>query len=325
MEFSELLQQKTAEAEAAVRACLPFTEGPQKTVLDAMRYAVEAGGKRIRPILMMESFRLLCGDKRREQELYPVLGAFMGAMEMIHTFSLCHDDLPCMDNDRYRRGQLSVWAKYGEDMGTLAGDALSLYAFEVPLAVWHKTEQKMRTLGEAAADDGLQERLYLYQSAVLRALSLLAEKSGISGMLGGQVVDVEMTGKPLTQEQLMFVYRLKTGALLEASMMIGAVLAGADDAEILALSRIAEHIGVAFQIQDDILDETSTQEVLGKPIHSDEENQKTTYVSLHGLEEAGRKVEQLSAEALRELDALAVKGDRYFLQALVKDLIHREK
>lgn len=315
MEFSEALKKKTREADAICMAHLPEVQGQQEMVLEAMRYSLEAGGKRIRPILMAESFELFCQNEETRRDMQPVLEAFMAAMEMIHTFSLCHDDLPCMDDDRYRRGRLSTWAMYGEDMGTLAGDGLVLHAFSCA------SDAALSADWSACSDAVRLER----SRAVTQALHILAERSGVYGMLGGQVVDVAMTGGALTEEQLMFIYRLKTGALLEGSMMIGAVLAGADRENLETVRKIGEHVGIAFQIQDDILDETSTQEVLGKPIHSDAENEKTTYVSLHGLEEAAKKVQTLSEEAISAVEQLPVENDRTFLTELIRYLIHREK
>ena len=244
MNFNEELQYRIQDAEDVIYRYLPAEEGFQKTVLSAMDYAVRAGGKRLRPIIMRETCRLFDGHSK-------AIEPFMAAMEFIHTSSLVHDDLPCMDNDTLRRGKPSVWAKYGEDMGTLAGDALMLYAFEVA--------SKAFSFNADAKNVG-------------RAIGILANKSGIYGMVGGQTLDVEMTGKPLDDEQIDYIYENKTAALLEASMMIGAVLADASKEDILRCEKIASKIGVAFQIQDDILDITSTEEMLGKPIGSDEEN-----------------------------------------------------
>ena len=325
MDFSLELQNSVAEVDRIVRAQLPKVEGPQKTVLEAMQYSVVAGGKRIRPLLVAKCYALYKGRKVKSWDRFmtPIVEAAMGAMEMIHTFSLCHDDLPCMDGDKYRRGQESTWFKYGEDMGTLAGDALSLYAFQ------RVSEVYFRQLSRAAVTGGVEspDESSKFANAVLKALRVLSEKSGVHGMLGGQTVDVEMTGKPLTEAQLQFIYELKTGALLEASMQMGAILGGATQQEEQALGAIARAIGVAFQIEDDILDETSTQEVLGKPIHSDVENHKTTYVSIHGLDAAQTEVERLSKQAIEGLQALSEFDEepRQFLIALTEALIHRKK
>ena len=333
MEFSHELKKKTESADAIIREMLPEIKGPQRIIMEAMNYSVEAGGKRIRPILISECYELFQRDPERDAFMRPVLGAFMTAMEMIHTFSLCHDDLPCMDGDQYRRGRESTWYKYGEDMGTLAGDALSLYAFELIGKAWQDARKQSDAACAADAADGAAalraaEKMFSYSDSVLRAMHILAEKAGISGMIGGQVLDVQMTGRPLGEEQLQFIYEKKTGALIEGSMMIGACLAGASADELKQMERIGSSIGVAFQIQDDILDETSTSEVLGKPIHSDLENNKTTYVSLHGIADAGKEVERLSEEAVRGLMARRTDANASacaFLTALTEALIHREK
>lgn len=295
MDFKEILKKRTAEVEAVVEAYLPPVEGYQKTVLDAMDYSVRAGGKRLRPMLMEETYRLFGGSGR---EIEP----FMAAIEMIHTSSLIHDDLPCMDNDELRRGLPTTWVKYGYDMAVLAGDSLLIYAVETAAKAFSMTERA-----------GL----------VGRCIGILAEKTGIYGMIGGQTVDVELTNQPIPAEKLDFIYRLKTGALLEASMMIGAVLGGAGEKELKVVEEMASAIGVAFQIQDDILDVTSSKEVLGKPVLSDEKNNKTTYVTLEGLEKAKQDVARISGDAIRLLHELP--GENEFLEALIEMLVHREK
>lgn len=294
MNEKEQLKLYTEEVEKVVMSYLPAEEGHQKTVLEAMNYSVKAGGKRLRPMLMRETYRLFGGASK---EIEP----FMAAIEMIHTSSLIHDDLPCMDNDTLRRGMPTVWVKYGYDMAVLAGDALMIYAFE--------TAAKSFALGADPALAG-------------RCIGLLAEKTGIYGMIGGQTVDVELTNKPIPEDKLDFIYRLKTGALLEASMMIGAILAGASEEDIRKIEKIASAIGLAFQIQDDILDVTSSPEVLGKPVLSDEKNNKTTYVTLEGLKKAKEDVEKISGEAVDGLWALPYKNQ--FLETLVKMLVKRE-
>ncbi len=269
---------------------LPEETGMQKTVLEAMNYSVTAGGKRIRPRMMEAAYRLFSGQG-------PEVEPFMAALEMIHSYSLVHDDLPAMDNDTLRRGKPTTWSAYGEAMGILAGDALLTYAFETCSKAFALTEHPER---------------------VGRCVSILAEKAGISGMVGGQAVDVELTGQPVSREQLNFIYRLKTGALLEAAMMIGAVLAGATEEQVRQMEQIAADIGMAFQIQDDILDVTSTQEELGKPIGSDERNQKTTYVTLEGLDVAREEVRRLSERAIAHLEALP--GDSTFFRDFIRKL-----
>ena len=228
MEMREELKKRTGEVEAVVESYLPKEEGHQKTIFEAMNYSVRAGGKRLRPMLMEETYHLFGGTEKAVEP-------FMAAMEMIHTSSLIHDDLPCMDNDELRRGLPTTWKKFGYDMG----DALMIYAFETASKAFSMTA---------------------YPDRAAKAIQVLAEKTGIYGMIGGQVVDVELTGKPIPQEKLDFIYRLKTGALLEASMMIGAILGGASEEEGKRVEEIASAVGLAFQIQDDILDVTSTSE-----------------------------------------------------------------
>ena len=292
--FKENFKMAVAETEAIVYSYLPAEEGHQKTIFEAMNYSMKAGGKRLRPLLMHEVYKMFGGTGK---EIEP----FMAAIEMIHTSSLIHDDLPCMDNDELRRGKPTTWKVYGYDMAVLAGDALMIFAFE--------TAAKALELGANAA-------------AVVKAMAILAQKTGIYGMIGGQTVDVELTGKPVPREKLDFIYRLKTGALLEASMMIGAVLAGANEAQVKIVEAIAADVGLAFQIQDDILDVTSTAEVLGKPVLSDEKNEKTTYVTLEGLEKAKEDVQIISDRACETLAGLP--GEKEFLSQLIEMLVHRE-
>lgn len=294
MSFKEELRTKTEKIEKLLTTYLPQETGFQKTVLEAVNYSVLAGGKRLRPLLMKETYQMFGGEGK-------VVEPFMAAMEMIHTYSLVHDDLPAMDNDEYRRGKKTTHAVYGEAMGILAGDALLNLAFETAAGAFD-----METSPRTA-----------------KALQILSGKAGIYGMIGGQVVDVESEGQPLSREKLDFIYRLKTSALIEAAMMVGAVLAGASDEEVAAMERVAGDVGLAFQIQDDILDVTSTLEVLGKPIHSDDKNNKTTYVTLEGLEKAKKDVEEISERALSTLASLEHKNA--FLEELIRMLITREK
>lgn len=295
MNFNEMLETRTREVEAVVERYLPAADGYQKTVLDAMNYSVRAGGKRLRPMLMEETYRLFGGSQE-------VVEPFMAAIEMIHTSSLIHDDLPCMDNDELRRGLPTTWVKYGYDMAVLAGDSLLIYAVETAAKAFAMTEDP---------------------AVVGRCIGILVQKTGIYGMIGGQTVDVELTNKPIPHEKLDFIYHLKTGALLEASMMIGALLGGADEEETRLVEQMAAAIGVAFQIQDDILDVTSSMEVLGKPVLSDEKNNKTTYVTLEGLEKAKKDVARISDDAVRILHELP--GENEFLEALIHMLVSREK
>ena len=296
MSLNEIKEEKVKELQEVIREYLPEQKGPQKVIMEAMEYSLMAGGKRLRPMLMLETYRMFGGDSE-------IIRPFLAAQEMIHTYSLVHDDLPAMDNDEYRRGRKTTHIVYGEDMGILAGDALLNYAFETASKAFEMDPQKAQLIG--------------------RAIRIMAEKAGIRGMLGGQVVDVASTGQKIDKETLDFIYRLKTGALIESSMMIGAVLAGACEEEIRTVEKIAANIGMAFQIQDDILDVTSTTVELGKPVHSDEKNEKTTYVTLLGLDGASREVERISEEAIQLLSALPAENP--YLNWLVKELVHRRK
>lgn len=295
-EFVSMRDQKVSRIEEILRSYLPAREGYQKLIMEAMEYSLMAGGKRLRPMLMMETYELFGG---RDKAVEP----FMAAIEMIHTYSLVHDDLPAMDNDEYRRGRKTTHVVYGEDLGILAGDALLNYAFETAFLAFEEYPEKSREIGQA--------------------LSVLGRKAGIYGMIGGQVVDVKETGNSVSKDVLDFIYALKTGALIEASMMIGGILAGASSDEIEVLEQIAAKIGLAFQVQDDILDVTSTEEVLGKPIRSDEKNEKTTYVTLQGIKKAKIVVEQQSKEAIELLKGLP--GVNAYLEWLLLELVHREK
>ena len=232
-----------------------------------------------------------------------VIEPFMAAIEMVHTYTLVHEHHPPMHNDEYRRGRKTTHVVYGEDMAILAGDALLNYAFETAVKAFVLEPEDSLTIGNA--------------------IRVLGEKAGIYGMLGGQVIDVKETGHAVDKDVLDFIYALKTGALLESSMMIGATLAGADDESITLIEKVASKVGLAFQVQDDILDVTSTAEVLGKPIHSDEKNEKTTYVTLLGIDKAEKIVEKESVEAIELLKSLPVRND--YLEWLLTQLIHRKK
>jgi geranylgeranyl diphosphate synthase type II len=298
MNIEVRIAEKAEHINTVIDAFLPTEEGMQKTIFEAMNYSLLAGGKRLRPMLMEETYHMFGGSGN-------LIAPFMAAMEMIHTYSLVHDDLPAMDNDEFRRGKKTTHAVYGEAMGILAGDGLLNYAFETALKAFD-IEPNNPSIG--------------------KALQILARKAGVYGMIGGQVVDIESEEMPLgamTRERLDFIYRLKTAALLESSMMIGAVLAGASEEDVAKIEQIATKVGLAFQIQDDILDITSTLEVLGKPIGSDEKNAKVTYVTFEGLEKSKADVETLSREAVEILSGLPQKDD--FLMQLILYLIHREK
>lgn len=298
MDFKSELKIRTEEIESIISKFLPKEEGYQKTVIEAMNYSLLAGGKRVRPMLMLETFRLFGGDEQ-------VVWRFMTALEMIHTYSLVHDDLPCMDNDEYRRGRKTTHIVYGPGMATLAGDGLLNLASEVAADAFDTEADPVR---------------------IGKAIKVLFRKSGIYGMIGGQCADIEaenMDSDSVTEDLLLYIHENKTAALIQAAMMIGGILGGANDITVKTLEKIAYNIGVAFQIQDDILDITSTFEELGKPIGSDERNGKVTYVTLHGLEESANEVEKLSNEALTLLHTLP--GDNPFLEELVKSMITRKK
>lgn len=295
MNFSVEREQKVREIEAVLNAYLPEQTGYQKLIMEAMEYNLMAGGKRLRPMLMKETFEMFGGTSK-------VIEPFMAALEMIHTYSLVHDDLPSMDNDDYRRGRKTTHIVYGEGMAVLTGDALLNYAFETASKAFDLVPEESLRIG--------------------KAIQILGKKAGIYGMIGGQVVDVESVGQAISSEVISFIYSLKTCALIEASMMIGATLAGASEDEIKSVESVAWKVGMAFQIQDDILDIISTDEVLGKPVHSDEKNEKTTYVTLEGFEKAKAEVARLSMEAISELENLNRKNP--YLRWLIENLIHRE-
>lgn len=297
MNFKEEQAKKIDEVEQIIKSFLPEEKGWQKTVLSAMNYSVLAGGKRLRPLLMLETYRMFGGTEK-------AIEPFVAAIEMVHTYSLVHDDLPAMDNDEYRRGRKTTHAVYGEAMAILAGDGLLNLAFE--------TAAKAFSLGGEPAGIG-------------RALSLFAKKSGVEGMIGGQTADIEAEdmGGSATEEQLLFIHEHKTAALIQSAMMVGAILAGASDADIKKIEGIGYDIGIAFQIQDDILDVTGDAAKLGKSIGSDEKNHKVTYVTLKGLAQAQADQQALSSRAIEQLASFAQRN--LFLEELVKNLITRNK
>lgn len=300
MNFKEELEQKTEQMETVLKQYLPKEEGYAKTVMEAMNYSVLAGGKRLRPMLMWETAALF-GDAG--EAIYP----FMAALEMIHNYSLVHDDLPAMDNDEYRRGRKTTHVVYGEGMAVLAGDGLLNYAFETAASAFDMAESQKD------------------YCRIGKAMQILAGKAGIYGMIGGQCADLnaEEMQEQVSEEMLLYIHEHKTAALIQSAMMIGAVLAGASVEEAAALEKCAYNIGIAFQIQDDILDVTGDQEVLGKPIGSDEKNHKLTYVSMHGLKESKEQVEELSKEAVAILSSFPKRN--LFLEQLIEQLIYREK
>lgn len=296
MDIKEEITIHASKIDEILKKYLPTEQGYQKTVIEAMNYSILAGGKRLRPMLMEETYRMFGGKS-------DVIEPFMAAIEMIHTYSLIHDDLPAMDNDDYRRGRKTTHVVYGEAIGILAGDGLLNYAFETAILALEKEPENRN---------------------IARALRVLSNKAGIYGMIGGQTVDIETDQtQEVTKEQLEFIYQLKTGALIEAAMLIGAILAGATKNEQNLIEQVAAKVGLAFQIQDDILDVTGTTEMLGKPAGSDEKNGKSTYITYEGIEKATYDVETISAEAIQKMNSLVVKNE--FLIQLLNTLIHREK
>ncbi len=295
MNFNAEMEKRLEQVQHILETYLPKEEGFQKTVLEAMNYSMYAGGKRLRPILMLETYRLFGGQGK-------VIEPFMAAIEMIHTHSLIHDDLPALDNDEYRRGRRTTHVVYGEAMAILAGDALLNYAYETAVQAFELEPESTR---------------------ISKALAILSRKTGVYGMLGGQCVDVEAAGKNITREKLDFIYRLKTSALIEASMMTGAALAGASKEQIQQIEAAARDIGLAFQIRDDILDVTSTVDELGKPVFSDEKNEKMTYVTIEGIEKAKKDVEEISKRAICALKSMEKENE--FLEELVISLVDRKK
>lgn len=296
MDINKELAYKASDVDGMIYKYLPAEKGYQKTVLQAMNYSILAGGKRIRPILMTETFKLFGGASE-------ILAPFVAAIEMIHTYSLVHDDLPAMDDDELRRGKPTTHAKFGEAMGILAGDGLLNYAFETALSALDIEPGNPR---------------------VAKALQVLANKSGVYGMIGGQVVDVEFEKQyGISKNRLDFIYELKTGALIEASMMIGAILGGASSEEVDKIEQVAKKIGLAFQIQDDVLDVIGDKETLGKNVGSDEKNQKATYVIFEGLEKSKQEVKTLTEEAITILQELPYENP--FLTELLRWMVLRDK
>ena len=302
MNFREELARRTEETEKVVLSFLPKEEGFQKTVLSAMNYSVRAGGKRLRPMLMGEAYRMFAGIS---PACAPegVLQSFQAAIEFIHTYSLVHDDLPALDGDELRRGKPSTWKAFGETMGILAGDALLNRAAELTAS----SLRLCRTPSEV--------------TLAARAMELLFLRSGTGGMLGGQTLDVEAEGRPVSGEELYFIQSGKTAALLEAALMCGALLGGAGEEDLLKLEEAGKNLGLAFQIRDDLLDAFANEEELGKPVHSDERNRKNTYLSLYGEEKARADEESMLTRALLILQSFP--GQNPFLEELVKSLGER--
>lgn len=304
MNFKEELEQKVNRIEKILKEYLPIEEGFQRSVIEAMNYSALAGGKRLRPMMMAETYSMLLGEGR-------LVEPFMAALEMIHTYSLVHDDLPAMDNDDMRRGRKTTHIVYGEAIAILAGDGLLNFAFE--------TAAKAFDMEECSSLEDYKR--------VAKAIQILGRKAGIYGMIGGQTLDIESEEKeePITPEEILYIHENKTAALIQAAMMVGGVLAGASEEELTKLEQCAYKIGIAFQIQDDILDVIGDSNTLGKPVGSDAKNQKQTYVSIYGLEKAKEDVKRLSEEATAILSGLRRKESDTFLEQLVQDLIYRTK
>ena len=301
-DFQTELSRKVKEIEEIIGRFLPAETGYQEIVIKAMNYSILAGGKRLRPMLMQETYKLFGGEEN-------VIEPFMAAIEMIHTYSLVHDDLPAMDNDEYRRGRKTTHVVFGEAFGILAGDGLLNYAFETALKAFPVEQDRLNA-----------ENMH----RITKALQVLAGKAGIYGMIGGQTADIQAEEmENIDTERLLYIHENKTAALIQSSMMIGAILAGADAMDVKRIERCAYNIGIAFQIQDDILDVTGTMEELGKPIGSDEKNHKQTYVTLNGLETSKKHVKELSEEAISIIDSFG--GNNVFLKELVNSLINRSK
>ena len=294
MDILKEMEYRAGDADRIIARYLPREEGYQKTIMEAVNYSVMAGGKRLRPILMAETYKLFGGHSK-------ALDPFMAAIEMIHTYSLVHDDLPAMDNDMLRRGNPTTHAKFGEAMGVLAGDALLNYAFETAFKAFDLEPDTEK---------------------VVKSLKILSDKAGIYGMIGGQVVDIEEEKQNgISRNRLDFLYEKKTACLIEAAMMIGAVLAGADENEVNEIEKIGHNIGIAFQIEDDILDVEGDQETVGKEIGQDIRNNKVTYVAFEGYERSKADIWKLTGEAVGILQGMPYQNK--FLTALLYYLTDR--
>lgn len=292
-------KEKIKKIDSIIESFFYAEDGLNKKVITASNEAIKNGGKRLRPLIMFEIYRAVAGEEYREEIIAP----FLAAIEMIHTFSLIHDDLPAMDNDRLRRGKPTTWVSYGEDMAILAGDMLCVQAFEI-------ISKKMQDVD----DINMLKRMS-------KALYTLANATGALGMIGGQCVDVEYCGKRMSEDVLRYTYELKTGALLQASFVIGGILAGANDKETRLLKKAGSCVGEAFQIRDDYLDIVADEKELGKPTHSDEKNEKTTYVNIVGINESLKRVETLSSDAKKCLKE--VRGDMDSIFEIIDMMVNR--
>ena len=288
--IDSLFNDYKALIEKRIDELIPQTDQKYAKVIDASRYSLMLGGKRIRPIIMIEFCRLFGGDVKDVLD-------FAIALEMIHTYSLIHDDLPCMDNDDIRRGKPSCHKAFGEDTALLAGDGLLTEAFSIASNTKISPER------------------------TIKAINVLSKMSGFYGMLGGQAIDLSLVGIKPDIETLRDMYLKKTGCLLRSAAVIGAIIAGADDTDIEKADQYAINTGLAFQIIDDILDTVGDQNLLGKPVGSDQKNQKTTFVTLLGIEKCRSEAEKLTNQSLEILDSFA--GDTTNIKAITKYLLNR--
>ena len=293
--IKELLKEQIKFTDGYLDKYLAEKDNPQNIIYKAMRYSVFAGGKRLRPILMMNTCKMCGGDVN---EVIP----FACALEMIHTYSLIHDDLPAMDNDDLRRGMPTSHIKFGEATAILAGDALLNKAFEVVSQYNGNNPQR-----------------------AIKAMNMLAVSSGTEGMIGGQIVDMESEGKDITLDELKYLHLNKTGAIIRSACTVGALMGGANDGEIKAVDEFAQNLGVAFQIQDDLLDIYGDEKVLGKPVGSDDRNDKKTYVTVNGVSKSKSDIIGLTNEAYKMLEGLGSDdNERTFLKAMFGYLISRD-
>ena len=294
MNFKDELKSRVNNIEILLNEYMPKEEGYQKTIFEAMNYSLSAGGKRLRPILTLEACKLVGGN---EKDAIP----FAAAIEMIHTYSLIHDDLPALDNDDLRRGRKTIHKVYGEAMAILAGDGLLNYAYEIMLK---------ESIGK---DDS---------NKYLKAINEIAKASGIYGMIGGQVVDIESEGKSIDKDKLDFIHMNKTAAIIIGCMRAGAIIGGASDNQLENITKYAKNIGLSFQIVDDILDVVGDEAKLGKKVGSDIDNEKSTYPSLIGLDKSKEIAKNLIEEA--KLSISNIDKDREFLNSLADYIVDRE-
>ena len=294
MEFKQTLKQRANQVESLLKEYMPSEEGYQKTIMESMNYSLSAGGKRLRPILTMEACKVVGGNV---EDAIP----FAMAIEMIHTYSLIHDDLPALDNDDLRRGKKTNHIVYGEDMAILAGDALLNYAFEVMLSNSIDKENPNK---------------------YLKSINEIAKTSGIYGMIGGQVVDIQSENKQISKEMLDYIHNNKTAAIIIGCMRAGAIIGDATQEQLEKITKYAKNIGLSFQIVDDILDIVGDESKLGKKVGSDIENHKSTYPSLIGLDESKNIAYELIQEAKESINS--INKETKFLSDLADYIIDRE-